>query len=149
MKDILAKYKLSFTKLKRDKGAPHKPILLLTIIAGIELGDIKSSHILLNDTLIERFKHTWATLVTTKKYIPNIALPFYHLQGDGFWQLVWKNDTKQEYLVIERIRRSLKCQQECIAYAQLDQDLYDLLCNIDARNALKQTLLNNFLNATS
>ena len=145
MKDVLEKYKRLFSTLKRDKDSPNKPVLLLTIVSEIELGHLNSSRIPLSQELMQAFEKTWATIVTDKNRKANIAQPFYHLQGDGFWKLVWKEGVTIDYLAIERVRRSKKYQQEYIDYAQLDEELYDLLCNTDSRNALKQILIDNYV----
>ena len=149
MNSNIDKYIEIFKKLKTAVRAPHKPVFLLTIIAEIELEHIKTSQIQLTPELISSFSQTWATLVSDKKSIPNIAQPFYHLQGDVFWTLVWKTNIKQEYITIERVRRSVKYQMEYIDYAQMNEDLFHLLCQEDTRNALKQVLITTYFSQKS
>ena len=144
MNTSLDAYVERFKNLKTAANAPHKPVFLLTIIAEIELGHIASPKIRLTPKLLDSFVQTWAALVSEKKANPNIAQPFYHLQGDGFWHLEWKRDVKQEYLTIERVRRSVKYQMEYIEYAQMNTDLFELLSCQNTRNILKKVLLHTY-----
>ena len=85
----LENYIKKFQKLRRDYrfgGAPHKPILLISLIEHFEEGLILDNRIYLTAELVESFKYNWATLVTTK-HESRFALPFYHLKGDQFWHL--------------------------------------------------------------
>ena len=79
---------LHTAKVKGQK-APHKAILLLTIIDLVEKGIITSSHIELSEELVESFNETWKRyLGLSTIFTPDIAKPFFHMQHESFWKLV-------------------------------------------------------------
>ena len=91
MTGLLTKYVNKFTHLHvdRSKGqaAPHKPLLLLSIIQEIEIGNITSNKIFIAPELVARFKENFYRLIKTEKFVTNFSLPFYHLKSEGFWYL--------------------------------------------------------------
>ena len=69
----------------RDRGiAPHKPILLLSVIDLIERSVLRHNQIFLDPELIATFLKFWSQL-GSEAHQADIALPFFHLRGDGFW----------------------------------------------------------------
>lgn len=73
----------------KSKTAPHKAVLLLTIIDMIEAGEINSPFIQINDNLIENFRRVWnANVPNHSGYEPRMAYPFFHLSSSPFWELV-------------------------------------------------------------
>ena len=89
MKDQLLKYIKKFTHLRvdRSKGqpAPHKPLLLLSIIQEIEIGNIRQNKIYITAELVARFKSNFFQLIKVENFTTNFSLPFYHLKSEGFW----------------------------------------------------------------
>ena len=69
-----------------------KPVLLLAVIDSVENCEIVSNNIRLTETLEQRY------LTLMRQYVKGsqfdkptpIATPYFHLQGDGFWHLTWK-----------------------------------------------------------
>ena len=85
MKD-LAYYVYCFTHLKRDMkngGAPHKPILILSLIEQFEKQLFYSNQIYITPELVSSFKTHWTELVKTNHHAI-FALPFYHLNSEPF-----------------------------------------------------------------
>ena len=80
-------YSKAFSRLRVNKGmAPHKPILLLSVIELIGQGKIKENQIPLSPELIASFLKYWSQL-GTESYRPDIALPFFHMKSGKFWHL--------------------------------------------------------------
>ncbi len=83
-------YVKKFSKLRVDRAhgsvAPHKPILLLSVIELFQQGAIQPNQIFLSPELISTFLKYW-THLGSDIHRSDIALPFYHLTGDGFWHL--------------------------------------------------------------
>ena len=82
-------------KLRRgEKGAegpaPHKPVLLLSVIDLINQGQIRDNKILPSPDLAETFLRYWSKIVVNRAR--NFAMPFFHLKGDKFWHLYWAFD---------------------------------------------------------
>ena len=143
----LSHYIYKFTKLRVDrsngKPAPHKPILLLSIIHGIETHQIKENRILITPELVATFKDYWHKLVTDVRFTSNFSLPFYHLKSDGFWYL-------QTYLGRELVLtrsnsiKSFSQLKQVVEYAYFNNDLFELIQNEHTRQILKRTLLDTY-----
>ena len=141
-------YLSAFEKMKRAimRGvkAPHKPILLLAILNLCQRGTIKDNHIVLSSDLVGEFKRLWRLYIGEQNTggsifvaeglamdIPHsypfkcsIENPYYHLQHEPFWRLV-KNEKGKE----RKFYSSLKSLRDGFAYAEIDQELYDLMVN--------------------
>ncbi len=71
--------------------APHKPILLLCVLDLFESGEISSNLVEISDDLVEIFERYWERVQPLHRP-RNLALPFFHLQGDRFWHLLPRHD---------------------------------------------------------
>jgi len=91
---MLETYTKQFAKLRTDKvagrwseatnnQAPHKPLLLLSVIDLFAQGKLQNNLIEPNIELGELFNDYW-TIVMPEDSHMNIALPFYHLRSAGF-----------------------------------------------------------------
>lgn len=134
--------KFSSLKVDRSKGepAPHKPILLLSIIALIERGEIVENKICITSDLVAAFKDLWSALVTSTKFVANFSLPFFHLTSSKFWFLQ-AYPGRQLLLTSSLSIKSFKQLKDTIDFAYFDNCLFQLLMNNINRTALKQTLL--------
>lgn len=86
--ELLVKYSVYFKKLRcayvKGMGrAPHKPILILSIIQLIAKGVITSNRIFITADLMLTFKQNWNQLVQTG-HKRNFSLPFFHLRSEPF-----------------------------------------------------------------
>ena len=141
----LENYIKKFQKLRRDYrfgGAPHKPILLISLIEHFEEGLILDNRIYLTAELVESFKYNWATLVTTK-HESRFALPFYHLKGDQFWHLQ-PNFGFEKAIQDKTKMRSIGNLDRALSFAYLDTELFLLLCEQSNRTRLKACLLDTY-----
>lgn len=132
-------YIKDLTKLNRATNngikAPHKPILLLSILQLIRKGEITSDRIFITPELVLAFKSNWNTLVTTKN-ICTFALPFFHLKSEPFWHLTYLRSGAGAIKTIS----TLKSLNDTIAFAEIDQPLYLLMAD-----AVTNTILENIL----
>ncbi|OGW42114.1 MAG: hypothetical protein A2010_19225 [Nitrospirae bacterium GWD2_57_9] len=75
-------------KLRVDRAsetpAPHKPLLLLSILDQIEQGAIPSNNIRLTPELAFRFLAYWEVISSRGRSVGRVELPFFHLRNDGF-----------------------------------------------------------------
>jgi len=140
-----------FTRLRvdRSKGdiAPHKPILLLSIIAEIEIGNIIENRIHITPELVARFKDYWHQLVHNPTFTSNFSLPFYHLKNDGFWYL-HTFIGKDILLTSSYSIKSFGQLKDVVDFASFDETLYQLLINQQTRNLLRNTLLDIYFRGT-
>lgn len=141
----LSHYIQCLKKLKIDKAhgiAPHKPILILSIIQLIENGVIQSNKIYITSNLVAVFKSNWSLLVTTK-HLPIFALPFYHLKSENFWKLHAKAGYEKT-LELKGILRSFNNLNTAVEYAEIDTELFELLKNKENRDILRFVLLDKY-----
>ncbi len=65
--------------------APHKPVMLLSILDLVEAGELATPTVAFNVFLTQRFRDYWGLLAARQPRAPDIALPFHHLHSDGVW----------------------------------------------------------------
>jgi putative restriction endonuclease len=147
VQETLQKYLLVFKNLKRGVTkfgpAPHKPILLLSVIQAIRNNQIKDNRIYVTPELIFLFKSNWNGLVQTQN-ASTFALPFFHLHKEKskFWNLV----PKPGFEAILRMKESISSLSELnnmIEYAFLPDDLFHLL-----KDEVSNLVVQNFLMET-
>ncbi len=141
--ETIATYLNYFKKLNRGYSknlgrAPHKPILLLSVLQLIKNGSISSNKIFITVDLILAFKRNWKQLVESG-HTPNFSLPFYHLKSEPFWFLIPKAG-KKIVLTKSKSIKSFKYLKENFAYAEIDKELFVLF-----QNPISRTLLENFI----
>lgn len=130
------------TAQKLGMPAPHKAILLLSVMELIESGVIKNNRIELTERLEQTFMRLWKRYVGTSiVFQPKIATPFWHLQNEPFWSL-YLNDGKDLSTVtspysVKRLREN--------THAIMDSELFALMQNEDCRARLRVTLIGQYL----
>lgn len=121
--------------------APHKPLLLLSILDGIEQGWITENRIVLDDNLISTFFGYWNGIFENEKKT-TIALPFFHMKSEPFWELVFKNS---ELAFSEN--PSIKRINDRIAYASIDSVLFNTLSDSASRLKIQEILIDEYFSA--
>lgn len=125
------------TSKRAGKKAPHKAILLLSIIELVEEGYIKDNMVELSDTLIDKFDAIWARFVKDNRFNCNIAAPFWHMRSEPFWKIIMREDKVPN-------PNSLKSlQEDSIAY--IDERLFKYFNKPDDSIIIKEILLRNYL----
>ncbi len=145
------KYSSQLLKLNRgyNKGlgrAPHKPILLLSVIKLIQEGTITSNKIFITTELLLEFKDNWKKLVDTN-HTSNFALPFFHLRSEPFWYLVTRIGLSLK-LTNSKSIKSFKSLNENIAFAEIDKNLFKILTNQLHSSYFVDLLLNKYFPST-
>jgi putative restriction endonuclease len=144
---LLEKYNQYFLKLNRgfNKGmgyAPHKPILLLSVIQLIQSGIISSNRIFITPELVLAFKENWQKLVETP-HTENFALPFFHLRSERFWRLITYNGIENLTTTSKSIK-SFKALKDNVAFAEIDKDLFACINDSVQSMLLTNTLLDTY-----
>lgn len=146
----LAYYKEKLTTFRRDNkngGAPHKPILLLSIISNIETKIINDNKIFLSPELVGSFKKIWSDLVENEKKHCIITLPFFHFTSSPFWRLIPKIGFEQ--VIKSKIAmKSFSNLHSAVEYAEIDIELFNFLKEKEKREFLKKTILDKFFSET-
>lgn len=151
IEESIAKYLNYFKKLNRGYSknlgrAPHKPILLLSVLQLIQDGSINSNKIFITPELILAFKRNWKQLVDSG-HTANFSLPFFHLKSEPFWYLIPKAGGK---LLVTKSKsiKSFKYLKENLAYAEIDKELYVLLQNPISKTLFEQFILDQYFAST-
>ncbi len=139
-----------FLKLKRashqnkDLGkAPHKPILLLSIIELMDEGIIAENKIFVSPELVATFQNLWLKLVPSEGWQPRFFLPFYHLSSDGFWHLKLASGAKVA-LTNSYSPKSLGALKDSIYFGYFDDSIFSNLINPDQRDLIKTQILDYY-----
>jgi predicted restriction endonuclease len=148
---MLEKYLKIFANLRTDKNknkypamtrhrAPHKPILLLSVMDLIEQGIIIENFIEPSLDLVETF-NTYISIVLPTGWKTSMAHPFPRLQKDGFWHRVTNPgyDPDKDYNVT-----SISKLNEIYAGARMDDHLYHFMLNPETRARLRTVLIRTY-----
>jgi putative restriction endonuclease len=130
--------------LRRDRSGsyerPHKPVLLLAILDLLDRGLVIRNEIPLSTDLVKTFNR-YFDVVRQHNDQPTIENPFYHLCGDGFWQLVPKAGQGPLYELGNASRvPTMKALREI--YGRFDENLWNTLLNdAHSRHLLREALI--------
>lgn len=148
---MLEDYLKAFSRLKRAPGkiweegtrrrAPHKPVLLLAVIDLVSRGVFTSPFLDVTGDLVEAnelFNGYWRRVAPTG-HTSSVAFPFSRLHNESFWELVAANGTP---LDVSRLNINTLPQLRAVAAgARMDAQLFALMAAPEARQALRQVLL--------
>lgn len=141
----------------KGKAAPHKAVLLLSVIELIEDGRIESNRIELSDILIEKFYDIWNRYKgATSVFTPDIGKPFFHMQHEPFWNLIEHGEDNSGLIGLLGLPRmakklpsnnkySVKSLRESFCYAEINKGLLSLIKEREYSIKLKNTLINTYL----
>lgn len=145
----LVHYITKFTHLRRDsvKGwpaatrgkSPYKPLLLLSVLDQFDQGQITHNLIELTIDLGNLFD-LYCSVVLPAGMIGNIAMPFFHMQGEGFWHLV-PLPGKEAFVASGRRLITESQLINNVAGARVDDDLFTLLAVKQSRDVLRAALI--------
>ena len=119
--------------------APHKPILLLSLLQAYRNELFTNNFITITPELVSLFNSNWNALVDTKN-VSNFSLPFFHLSREKFWHLKANPGYETALNTIESIS-SLGQINTFIQSASLDVDLFHLFKDNESNSILSEVLL--------
>ena len=130
------------TAFSKSRSAPHKALLLLSVIDLIEKSIMTSSKIELSDALIETFKSNSKVLYKDDFFKPSIGQPFFFMKSEHYWQLVANNvsDLKLKSTSFSVVNLSKR-----FRYALIATDLFVILKDNSNREVLRNVLLNKYI----
>lgn len=136
-------HKIQRLRLGRSRGAPapHKPLLLLSVLDLIEQGAITTNRITPSPQLVETFIRYWKH-VSTGQARP--FMPFNHLRSSGFWHLQ-PHEGQETTLAHAHTFSTMSHLAGVVAYASFDDDLFGLLLDPATREAIRQTIIETHL----
>lgn len=133
-------YRTALIRTKRGNGRGKtinaKPIFLIAIFDQIEKGVLINNKIFFDSCLKECYEKYYSKFEPEMNITP-FYKPFFHLQTDGFWHIVFENESQIKSPSAKYLRENIK-------YASLDNALWDLLQHAEYRNTLREAIINHF-----
>ena len=122
--------------------SPHKAVMLLATMDLVSGGDVNSNQIRLSPEMMEHFRRYFDVVRTDADSCTPIN-PFFYLRSEPFWhhQAVPGKEAICESLSSPGGRKKIG---EVIDYAFIDDELYALLQNHDARMELRESLITRY-----
>ena len=124
---------------RKNRQAPHKFILFLSLMVLYDLDYLKDYHIEFSDEILKiwqkQFHHEWAKWVRSEHFQPNFAQPLYYSRNETFWRFHLKNETATQ------LGKSLKNLREAVDFIELDNELAALFKQPETRQILREVLL--------
>lgn len=121
-----------------DRGAaPHKPLMLLTVIDLIESRDIPDGSVKYDVRLVSRFRDYWELVQDRQRNSPEITMPFNALGGDKdqVWQCFTADGQPSKSKLTTRL-------------CHLDPDLFACLQDANFRREARRTLVGIYFTPT-
>ncbi|ASC69504.1 hypothetical protein XM38_004310 [Halomicronema hongdechloris C2206] len=140
--EALQYYARKFQRLRVDRAhgvAPHKPILLLSVIESFQRSLIRQNQIELSQQLNQTFLKNWSYLGSARHY-PDISRPFFHMKSGKFWHL-YANPGFEKVLSAKIKLKTFSEVKKAISHAYLDEDLFDFLQIPSTRESLLTILV--------
>lgn len=145
MSDSLSYYLHKIERLRVDRThelpAPHKPLLLLAVLDLIERGEITGNRVEISPLLVETYLNYWKHISVGQ---PRLFNPFPRLRTSGFWHLHARAG-QEAALAATRGFQSMSHLTKLVACASLDPELFMLLQRPEAREVVRQTIIETHL----
>lgn len=120
------------------RAKPHKLVMLLSVVDMIERGLVLDGRVYFNRDLIERFSF-YFSLVGKPTDCCRPHIPFFHLRTLGWWRLQPKVGRETSFNEM-RTCHSPKELIDNVEYAHISEEVYELLLDSQARQAIRCTI---------
>lgn len=130
----------------RGRIKPHKPLMLLAIIALMDAVVISKNKIVFNGTLKDKFKELFLAVRQEKDWC-HPSEPFFHLRSSGFWFHKPRPGRELECVSLDTSGGGNKRILENIEYGFFDPETFELLIDIATRRIIREFVLQNFFSA--
>lgn len=146
---MLSRYVEQFTSLNTAKrmgnAAPHKAVMLVSIIYMIQAGLNTENEFYFTEGLQRMFELNWKRHVGDSiLFRPVAATPFWHLGGEPFWTLRREDGGHIDGIKTTPSAGQLKSMG---IVATLDKELFSLLQDEQASDQLRGLLVDTYLSA--
>lgn len=113
--------------------APHKPLMIFSVMDLIEAGHLKDRWMRYDADLVTRFRDYWDLVVERRKNRPEITMPFNALGGerDAIWKRFDENGNPSKSKLTTRL-------------CHLDPDLFDCLLDPDFRLNARRIMIASY-----
>lgn len=147
MNPYIEYFTLLRTNTQKGVKAPHKVIMLLSVIDLVEYGVITSNRIEFSERLEQQFHHNWSRYVgQSDVFQPRVGTPFWHLNNESFWKLVpYEGGDEAIAMHLQGNPYAPGTTRKLIRYAEIDKELFDLLQDEANIATLRTTLIKHYL----
>ena len=116
--------------------APHKPLMIFSVMDLIESEEIRDRWVTYNADLVTRFRDYWDLVVDRRKNRPEITMPFNALGGerDAIWERFDDNGNSSQSKLTTRL-------------CHLDPDLFACLNDADFRRSARRMMIASYFTA--
>jgi putative restriction endonuclease len=116
--------------------APHKPLMLLSVIDLIEAGEVKDAFVLYQARLVSQFRSYWDLVLHRQRNRPDISMPFNALGGDrdSIWERFDENGNPSKSKLTTRL-------------CKLDPDLFTCLQDATFRREARRVMIARYFTA--
>jgi len=113
--------------------APHKPLMIFSVMDLIEMGILRDRWVAYDADLVTRFRDYWDHVVERRRNLPEITMPFNALgsERDSVWERFDEDGNPSKSKLTTRL-------------CQLDSDLYNCLLDADFRLRVRRLLIVNY-----
>ncbi len=139
----------SFQSLHTDqhegRPRPHKAVMLLAVLSLADNGQLIENRIAYSPELLELFRRFFAIVRgPTDQCTP--WNPFFYMRSEKFWHL-HAQPGQEAALAVMRNPGGAGMLMANIAYASLDEDLFQLIAQTASREALRQAIIDRYFSA--
>lgn len=145
LNDYIELFSNLHTNKQQGKKAPHKAIMLISIIDLIATHHIQTNEINFTEELEACFHQNWKRYVGKSTiFKPKAGTPYWHLNSEPFWQLIPYEGGYEKIVKLQKgSPYSSRTIRKHIKSAVIDQTLFQLLQEDVSRKLLRDTLINS------
>lgn len=145
LNDYIELFSNLHTNKQQGKKAPHKAIMLISIIDLIATHHIQTNEINFTEELEACFHQNWKRYVGKSTiFKPKAGTPYWHLNSEPFWQLIPYEGGYEKIVKLQKGNPySSRTIQKHIKFAVIDQTLFQLLQEDASRRLLRDALINS------
>lgn len=135
-------------KVTFGQHAPHKPILVLSIIDLVESGYVNSRYVPYDSGIERQFLRNWDRYICINEaFKPNFSVAFWHLGHESFWELDFKDSINYSIKELNE-RRVYNSRQQMSKYvdgALISEELFSILQDNLTRAKLRVAIIKQYL----
>ena len=129
------------------KVSPHKMCMLLAVIDLFDANPDRPNRVEYDPQLLDRF-HSFFKTVSAPGDHPHPYFPFFHLKSEGFWHLHALPEREQVLEGLSTIRKPSQVLGN-ISHVSLDEDLYQLMRDTEAREVLAEAIVQHWFDRSA
>lgn len=134
-------------KVTFGQYAPHKPILVLSVIDLVEAGYISTRFIPYDTGVEHQFLRNWNRYIClNESFRPRFSVAFWHLDHEPFWTLHFRKGIKYDIKELNdrRVYNTMNQMSKFVDGAMLSEDIFYILQDSLSRAKLRVAIIKNY-----